>query len=66
MWKFVWADKAQLALSDQTKFHIQKCNTYRYIEKQSRGIFHIAMVQYIYVEVRSYHGVLKYVYGRTT
>jgi hypothetical protein len=27
MWNFVSADKAQLALSDETKFHIQKCNT---------------------------------------
>ena len=29
-WKCVSADKAQLALSAETKFHIQKCNTCRY------------------------------------
>ena len=31
-------DKAQFALSSGTKLHIQKCNTCRDIEKQSRGI----------------------------
>ena len=31
MWDFVWADKAQSALSAQTKFHIQKCDTCRSI-----------------------------------
>ena len=38
MWNFVSADEAQLALSAKTKFHIQKCNTCRDIEKQSRRI----------------------------
>jgi hypothetical protein len=38
MWKFVWADKANLALSAQTNFHIQKCNTCRVLENRSRGI----------------------------
>ena len=38
MWKFVWADKVQLALSARTKFHTQKCNTCRVLEKRSRTI----------------------------
>jgi hypothetical protein len=40
MWNFVSADtcKAQLALSADTKFQIQKCNTCRDIEKQNRRI----------------------------
>ena len=47
MWNFVSADKAQLALSDETKFHIQKCNTCRYIENPSRRICYHTMAQYI-------------------
>jgi hypothetical protein len=42
MWNFVSADKAKLNLSTETKFHIQKCNTYstyRYREKPYRTIF---------------------------
>jgi hypothetical protein len=38
MWNFVLADKAQLALSAQTRFHIQKCNTCRVLYIQSRTI----------------------------
>jgi hypothetical protein len=38
MWNFIWADKAQLALSAQTNFHIQKCNTCRVFEKRSRAL----------------------------
>ena len=39
MWSFVSADKAQSAIFQGTKFHIQKCNTCRYIEKKSRRIY---------------------------
>jgi hypothetical protein len=54
LWNFVSTDKAQLprgicklvALSAESKFRTQKCNTYRYIEVQSRGIFYAVMVQY--------------------
>ena len=39
MWNFVSTDKAQLALSAGTKFHIQKCNTSRiFKENQSRAL----------------------------
>jgi hypothetical protein len=48
MWNFVWGNrsKAQLALFPQTKFHIQKCDTCRSIEKPSRGICFLTMVQH--------------------
>jgi hypothetical protein len=46
MWKFVWADKPQLALSAPTNFHIQKCNTFRESENPSRTICSRTMVQY--------------------
>jgi hypothetical protein len=46
MWNFVWADKALLFLSAQTKFHIQNCNTCRSVEKQSPRICYGTMVQY--------------------
>ena len=36
MWNFVSGDKAQLDLSTETKFHIQKYNTYRYIGKYNK------------------------------
>ena len=35
MWKFVSTDKAQLALSAKTKFHIQKYDGLENIEKPS-------------------------------
>jgi hypothetical protein len=38
MWNFVWADKANRALSAQTKFQIQKCNTCRVLEIRSRAL----------------------------
>ena len=38
MCNFVSGDKFQFALSHETKFHIQKCNTCRNIEIQSRQI----------------------------
>jgi hypothetical protein len=43
------SNKAQSALdlSAETKFHIQKCNTCRYIEKPSSGIRYFTMVQYV-------------------
>ena len=47
MWKFVWADKAQFALSAQTNFHIQKCNTFRELENPSRTICSSTIVQYV-------------------
>ena len=46
MWKFVWADKALLALSAPTNFHIQKCNTFRELENPSLTICSFTMVQY--------------------
>jgi hypothetical protein len=46
MWKFVWAYKANLALSAQTNFHTQKWDTYRVLEKQSRTIRVFTMAQY--------------------
>ena len=46
IWNFVSADKAQLALSAETKLHIQKCNTCRDIEDPSRTIRIFTMVQY--------------------
>ena len=46
MWNFVRKNKAQLALFPQTKFHIQKCDTCRSIEKPSRGICYLTMVQH--------------------
>ena len=46
MWNFAWKNKAQLALFPQTNFHIQKCNTCRSIEKPSRGICYLTMVQH--------------------
>jgi hypothetical protein len=38
MWNFVWADKAQLALSAQTNFHIQKYDGLENIEITSRAL----------------------------
>ena len=46
IWNFVFADKAQLASSAETKLHIQKCNTCRDIENQSRTIRIFTMVQF--------------------
>ena len=54
MWKFVWGNKAQLALFPQTKFHIQKCDTCRSIEKPSRGICYLTMVQHSCRSTRVY------------
>jgi hypothetical protein len=52
MWNFVWADKANGALSAQTKFHIQKCNTSRVLEILSPRIkFHngtVCILKYRY------------------
>jgi hypothetical protein len=47
MWKFVSADKAQIALSARTNFHIQKCNSqYSPIYRNpSRTIRFFAMVR---------------------
>ena len=39
MWNFVSVKKPQSAIFQGTKFHIQKCNTCRYIEKKSRRIY---------------------------
>ena len=62
MWNFDSMDEGQLALFPHTKLRIQKCNTCRYIEKRSRVVCYITMVQCIYVEVhvRSCHGVHYY------
>jgi hypothetical protein len=46
MCKFVSGNKAQLALFPKTKLHIQKSNTCRDIEIQSRGICYYTVVQY--------------------
>ena len=46
MWNFVLADKAQFALFAKTNFHIQKCNTCRYIEKQNYVMFYYTIEQY--------------------
>ena len=54
MWNFVWKNKAQLALFRQTKFHIQKSNTCRSIEKPSRGICYLTMVQHSCRSTRVY------------
>ena len=54
MWNFVWKNKAQLALFPQTKFHIQKCDTCRSIEKPSRGICYLTMVQHSCRSTRVY------------
>jgi hypothetical protein len=48
VWNFVAVDKSQLALSAETKFRIQKCNTSRYLpiyrEAKSRNLL-LTMVQ---------------------
>ncbi len=54
MWNFVWKNKAQLALFPQTKFHVQKCDTCRSIEKPSRGICYLTMVQHSCRSTRVY------------
>ena len=54
MWNFVWKNEAQLALFPQTKFHIQKCDTCRSIEKPSRGICYLTMVQHSCRSTRVY------------
>ena len=38
MWNFIWADKAQLSLSAQTKFHIQKYDGLENIENTSLAL----------------------------
>jgi hypothetical protein len=38
MWNFVLGDKAYLALSTKTKFHIQKYDGLENIKKQSRAL----------------------------
>ena len=73
MWNFVWKNKAQLALFPQTKFHIQKCDTCRSIEKPSRGICYLTMVQHscrstrVYTPTKfstcSYLGTVRYTHG---
>ena len=54
MRNFVWKNKAQLDLFPQTKFHIQKCDTCRSIEKPSRGICYLTMVQHSCRSTRVY------------
>jgi hypothetical protein len=60
MWNFVSRNKTQLALSAETKFHKQKYNTCRYIEKQITRINFFTMVQYTAAvgRVRTLHPLL--------
>ena len=72
MCNFVYGNKAQLALFQKTKFHIQKCNTCRYIEKQSRRICYLIVVQYHCTSLWEVHSAVQVLnlvgrkYGRVT
>ena len=50
MWNFVSADKAPYGLSAETKLHIQKCDTCRYMDNPNGIIRSFTMVQYMYTQ----------------